>query len=78
MPLPRVDEHHLSRADVASIQPVVEVKAALGHDQRDGDRVSMLGHVLPRFQSESDHAHRSTVGDLLETKGSVNLAWARR
>jgi len=78
MPLPRVYEHHLSRADLASLQPVVEMKAALGHDQRDGDRVSMLGYVLPWFQSQSDHPHRSTVGDLLETKGSVNVARARR
>jgi hypothetical protein len=74
MPLAGIDEEHLSHTDFASLQPIVEMKAALGHDQRDGNRVSVLGHVLPRFQSQSDHAHRSTVGDLLETKSSVTLA----
>ena len=51
MPLSRIDQQHLSRADIAFLQAIVEMKAALGHDQRDGDRVSVLRHVLARFQS---------------------------
>jgi len=78
MPLSGVDEQHLSSADLAMLQPVVKMKAAFGHDQRDGDGVSVLGHVLPRFQSQADHAHRSAVSDLLETKSAMTLARAGR
>lgn len=78
MPLSGIDEQHLSSADLALLQSVVEMKAALGHDQRDRDRVSVLGHVLPRFQSQSDHAHRSAVRDLLETKSAMTFGWASR
>jgi 2-phosphosulfolactate phosphatase len=50
------------------MRAVVEVEAAPGDDQRNGDRVAVLGHGLPGLQAQPDHAHRPAVRDLLEPK----------
>jgi len=70
VPLARVDEEHLSRADLAVAAPVIEVEVPHGDDQRNWDRVAVLRHMLSRFQPQPDHTHRSAVGDLLETEGT--------
>jgi hypothetical protein len=61
-----VDQQHLAYPDLSLILSVVEMQVALGHYQRNRDRVAVLRNVLTRLQPQSDHTHRSTVGDLLE------------
>lgn len=70
MPLARVDQQHLTRSYVARLHAVVEVQAAAGHDDRDRDRVAVLGHRLAGLEAQADDAHRAAIGDLLEPERS--------
>lgn len=74
MPLARIDQQHLAGADLSSLRPVVEVQASLRDDERDRDRVPMLGHSLSRLEPQAHDPHRPAVGDLLKTKGTMLLA----
>ena len=77
MSLSRVDQQHLSRPDLARLRAVGEMQAASGHDQRDGDRVPMLGDGLARLEAQADNAHRTAVGDLLKPERARWLADVR-
>jgi len=68
MPLARVDEQHLACSDLTRLHTIVEVQATAGDDQRDGDRVAMLGHGLAGLQAQTDYAHGTAVRDLLEAE----------
>ena len=74
VPFTRIDQQHLARSDLPRLFAIVEVEPASCHDQRDGDRVAVLGHGLARLQAKADHAHRTAVGDLLEAEGTPNIA----
>ncbi len=74
MPLARIDQQHLAGADLSSLHPVVEVQASLRDDERDRDRVPMLGHFLSWLEAQAHDTHRPAVGDLLKAKGTTLLA----
>ena len=74
MPLTWVDEEHLARANLSVARSVEKMKAAHGDDQRNRDRVAVLGHVLARLQTQPHNSHRSAIGDLLETDGATQTA----
>jgi 2-phosphosulfolactate phosphatase len=68
MALAGIDQEHLARGHLAGGVAVVESQTTAGHDERHRDRVAVLGHVLPGLETQADHAHRPTVGDLLEAE----------
>lgn len=70
MALPWIDQQHLARADVARLGAIIEVEASTRDDERDGDRVAVLGHGLPRLEAKAYDPHRSAVGELLEPEGA--------
>lgn len=74
MPFARVDEQHLARTDLARLRAVVEPEPSSGDDQRDRDRVAVLGHALAGFQAQADDAHRTAVADLFEAEGAWTIA----
>src|SRR5487761_1145610 len=65
VPFAGIDQEHLASAHLARLRPIIEMKPALGHDERDWDRVAMLRNVLPRIEPQADDAHRPAVRDLL-------------
>jgi hypothetical protein len=77
MTLARVDQEHLAGVDRPFVRPIVEMQAPHRNDQRDRDGIAVLGHLLARLQSKSDHTHRAAVRDLLETKGAMRSTCAR-
>jgi 2-phosphosulfolactate phosphatase len=78
VPLTRVDEEHLASTDCPFSVPVVKAQTSSGHDQRDRDRVAVLGHVLARLETKADHAHRSAICDLLKAERSRLLGGGSR
>ena len=74
MPFTRVDEQHLSRTHLTRLLAVVELQPSPGHDQRDGDRIAVLGYALAWLEAQTDDAHRTAVGDLLEAEGARTIA----
>lgn len=53
------------------------MQAPFGDDERDRNRVPMLGYRLARLQPQAHDAHRPAVGDLLKAKRTT-LSPARR
>src|SRR5205823_7400756 len=49
-----------------------------GDDERDRNRIAVLGHVLARIEPQADHAHRPAVRDLLEADRAPRSAGAWR
>ena len=74
VPLARIDQQHLTSADLSGFRPVVEVQAPFGDDQGDRYRVPMLGHFLARLEAQANDPHRPAVGDLLKAKGTMLVA----
>jgi 2-phosphosulfolactate phosphatase len=74
MPLARVDEKHLARADLARPRPVVELEPASSDDERDGDRVAVLRHSLAWLQAQADDPHGPAVRYLLESERTRSIA----
>src|SRR2546423_7089648 len=66
MALAGIDEEHLAGPNLATTLAVVEMERPRGHDHGHGNRVAVLGNVLPGLQAQPDDPHRSAVGDLLE------------
>src|SRR5487761_323704 len=78
VPFAGIDQEHLASAHLARLRPIIEMKPALGHDERDWDRVAMLRNVLPRIEPQADDAHRPAVRDLLKTKWAMLFSgWLR-
>jgi 2-phosphosulfolactate phosphatase len=75
--LARVDEQHLTSADLTALGPVIEQQASACHDERDRDRVAVLGHALARQQTQADDAHRTAIRDLLEPERAWSVACSR-
>lgn len=74
MPFARVDQQHLTRADLARPYAIVEVESPSGDDQRDGNGVAVLWHCLAGVEAQADHPHRAAVRDLLESKRARDVA----
>jgi hypothetical protein len=62
-----IDQQHLPITDLAAVGAIVEMQSALCDYQGDRDCVPVFGNVLSRLQSQADNAHRTAIGDLLET-----------
>src|SRR2546422_9264510 len=53
------------------------MQAAARDDQRDGNRVAVLGHRLAGLEAQTDNSHRAAVGDLLKPERARRLSHLR-
>jgi hypothetical protein len=74
VPLPGVDQKHLACSDLARLRAVVEMEATARDDERDGNRIAVLGDSLAGLEAQTDHAHRTAVRDLLESESARGVA----
>jgi hypothetical protein len=76
VPLAGVDQKHLAWPDRTGLFSVIELEAAVGHDQRNRNGVAVLGHCLACVEAQANHAHRSAIRDLLEAESARRLSAA--
>src|SRR2546426_12235586 len=50
------------------------MQAAARDDQRDGNRVAVLGPRLAGLEAQTDNSHRAAVGDLLKPERARRLS----
>src|SRR2546422_10768446 len=53
------------------------MQAAARDDQRDGNRVAVLGHRLAGLEAQTDNSHRAAVSDLLKPERARRLSHLR-
>jgi hypothetical protein len=69
-----IDEQHLADANLAAMRSIIEAETAAGDDEGDRNRVAMLRHLLARIETQSHHAHRPAISDLLEAERARAIA----
>ena len=71
-----IDEQHLTRVHLSPFLAIVELQRSHRDDERDGDRVPVLRHILAGIEAESHDAHRAAICDLLEPESMSRRARA--